>query len=569
MTHGKDFALFFASLLVAVGPLVASCAPAASPAPTAKPAAKAEPTAAAKAAATTPATGPTATPKPAADQPRPGGVLTRTNPEDPAHLDVHQATAVSAQLGLANVYNGLVRFAPVDVNKVIPDIAERWEVSADARVFTFRLRQGVKWHDGKPFTSEDARFSLERMAFWKENKIISPRGGAMLSGVEKVETPDANTVKVTLKYPSASFLGNAASGWVLVLPKHVLQAKGDMKKDAIGTGPFKWKSWNFGVSQELVKNPDYFMKGLPYLDGVTIYPIKDESTRFAAFRTGQVRMTGIASKALTHAQAAQVRKEMGDKVVVVTHPAAMRHLFFMNFKKKPWDDIRVRQAIDLAFDRQAALAVNSGVGMLGAAMHPKGAWGIPEDEMAKMPGFGQPKDRDIAKAKSLLAEAGYPSGFKTEVIIRTGGISEAEGVVAKDHLAKIGVDVSLKIVDSATHHSRLDQHDFDSSFLLASDPTDDPDAIFSAYYITGGSMNFGQFSDKQVDELFAKQTAMLDEAERKKVVIDIQKRILELAAYSIVFWDAYNMGFWREVRGYKPGFGPYTHNSLDRVWLAK
>ncbi|MBI2906155.1 MAG: hypothetical protein HYX92_00720 [Chloroflexi bacterium] len=548
---------------------VASCAPAAAPAPTPRPTsapAKAE-TPAAKPVA--PASTPAATPKPAADQPRYGGVLTRANPEDPPNLDVHQASSVNAQLPLANIYNGLVRYDPADVNKVIPDITEKWEVSPDGKVYTFSLQKGVKWHDGRPFTSEDAKFSLERMAFWKEHKIVSPRGGALLSPVEKVDAVDPNTLKVTLKYPSASFLENAASGFVLMLPKHVIQAKGDMKKDAVGTGPFKFKDWSLGVSFEVVKNPDYFVKGLPYLDGVKVFPIKDDATRLAAFRTGQIRMTGIASKALTHTEAERVRREMPDKATVVSHPAAMRYLLFFNSKKKPWDDIRVRQAVDLVFDRKAAIAINTNVGVLGASLHPTGKWGIPEDDMAKRPGYRQPKDQDVAKAKSLLTEAGYADGFKTTMLVRSGTVSEQQGVVAKDQLGKIGINVSLDVRESAVWQDRSNRHDFEISSLPASDPTDDPDATFSAYYITGGSRNFGEFSDKQIDDLFKKQAATLDEKERKKLVLQIQERILELALYPVIFWDVYNMGYWNEVRGYKPGFGPYTHNNLDRVWLAR
>ncbi|MBI2909105.1 MAG: ABC transporter substrate-binding protein [Chloroflexi bacterium] len=553
---------FFAPCsLVAFAFLLSGCAPVS--APVASPALGIPPVPAAAAPAPSPAS------KPSVEQPRYGGILTRANPEDPPNLDMHQASSVSVQLALANVYNGLIRLDPVELEKVIPDLAERWDVSPDGKSYTFHLRKGVSWHDGKPFTAEDARFSLERVAFWKEHKIVSPRSGQLVSALQKVDVADASSIRITLKYPNASFLGNMAAGWVVMVPRHVVEAKGDLKKDAVGTGPFKWKQWNLGVSHELTKNSDYFLKGLPYLDGIRVYVIKDDSTRFAAFRTGQVKMTGIASKALNHGQAEMLRKEMSDKIAVISHPAAVRYMLLMQSKRKPWDDIRVRQALDLGFDRKAAITINYNVGMIGAAMHPKGVWGIPEEEMARRPGYRQPKEEDVARAKSLLTEAGYASGFKTQVLVRKGVESEQQGVVIKDQLARIGIEATLDVRDSADNQDRVNRRDFDLHSRIFTDPLDDPDTTFSAYYVTGGSMNYGEFSDKTIDELFAKQAAMLDQKARKEVVLDIQRRILDQVMYFVLFWDTYNLGFWKEVRGYMPGFGPYSHNNLDHVWLAK
>lgn len=150
--------------------------------------------------------------------------------------------------------------------------------------------------------------------------------------------------------------------------KHVIQAKGDMRRDAIGTGAFKLKNYMAGTVIELVKNPEYFLRGRPYLDGIRIYPIMDPATAFAAFRTGRVKMTAMASRGLSHAEAALVRKDMADTAVVHSHPSFMRHLLLLKVTKPRWDDIRVRKAIDLALDRQAPIKVNFDTGSIGAAM---------------------------------------------------------------------------------------------------------------------------------------------------------------------------------------------------------
>ncbi|MBI2907455.1 MAG: hypothetical protein HYX92_07380 [Chloroflexi bacterium] len=550
--------------LTALGLLAASCAPAAPPAPA--PQATAAPS-----KLETPAAKPPAAPSPSpkAAGPRSGGVLPRANADDPPHLDIHQVSSISANLSLTNVYNALLRLDPANVDKAIPDLAEKWTLDPDGKTYTFRLREGVKWHDGKPFTSADVKFSLDRMAFWKEHKIVSPRGGALLSAVEKVEVLDPSAVKVSLKYPSGSFLGNLSAGWVLMLPRHIEEARGDLKKDAVGTGPFKWKAWNLGSSIELTKNPDYFLKGLPYLDGITIYAIRDDATRFAAFRTGRVRMTTMTSQALTHVQADKVRQEMADRAVVITHPTALRFLLFMPSKRKPWDDVRVRQAVHLAFDRKAALAVNYGMGVGGAALHPNGAWGIPEDDIAKRPGFRQPKDADVATARRLLAEAGYQNGFKTRFLVLSLGTVQRQGEVVRDQLAQIGIDAALELQPGATFYDRMDRHDFDLGLFSPAEAVDDPDSILTGYYVTGAPRNFGEFSDREIDELSRKQAAMMDVTERRKVVLQAQERILELGMYVVLFWDSYNVAFWKEVRGFKPGFGGFNLNNLDHVWLDK
>lgn len=553
------------AVLTVLGLMLANCAPT-----PASPSAKSV-SSPVKAADATPTTvqpdAPTPTPKSEGTQPRYGGILTRSHTEDPPTLDIHQELSANAHLSLANVYNGLVRFDTVDLDKVAPELADSWEVSPDGKSFTFKVHPGVKWQDGTPLTVDDVKFSLERMAFWKEHRIVSPRGGAMLRLVEKVEAPDSSTVKITLKSPSGAFMRNMASGWVLIMPKHVIQAKGDMKKDAVGSGAFKWKGISPGVVVDLVKNEDFFVRGLPYLDGIRIFTIKDDATRLAAFRTGRIKMTGIASRALTHAQAEMVKKELSDKVQVVTHSAVMRSLIFTNIKKTPWNDVRVRKAVDLAFDRQAAIKINFGKGMIGGAFDPSGMWGIEEKEMVKKPGYRQPKEPDLEQALKEMAEAGYANGFKTRMLVNAGGLTESRGVVARDQLARIGIQVELEVLDGGSVQARLNKHDFDMTSNNRSDPGDDPD-VFASYFVTGGSTNYGEFSDSRIDELFEKQSSILDVKERQKVAFEIQERLLELAPMSIVFWDMYNLGFWQDVKGYMPGRGAYSHNNLDHVWLS-
>ncbi|MBI2906633.1 MAG: ABC transporter substrate-binding protein [Chloroflexi bacterium] len=517
--------------------------------------------------AVTPSGMPSPTPKPAADQPGYGGIVTKSTNRDAASFDVQREQGQDASATLFNVYQGLVRVHTTEHKKIVPELAEKWELSADGRVYTFKFYGGVKWHDGKPLTMEDVKYSLERMHNPKAFNTVSPRGQGLLAAMESAEVVNEDTIRITTKYPSASFLGSLASGWVAIEPKHILVAKGDMRRDLIGTGPFKLKRFNPDISLELEKNPNYHVKGLPYLDGIQFFTIKDAATRFSAFRTGKVLMTFDGSAGLTPPEADIVRREMSDRAVVYEHDSQGRINVTFNMNRKPWNDVRVRKAVDLALDRQAAIRINGNRGVIGSIY--VGPWGMKSDELAKLPGYRQPKDADLAEARKLLAEAGYPNGFKTTLVYRTGGATEQQGVIRKDQLARIGIDVELMPMEYAAVLERAQRRNFDLLAINWTDNMDDPDEALYTYYYTGGGRNYGDFSDKEIDALIDKQARTVDAEARKVILAEVQRRIMAQAPMPISFWDVWQTGVWRQVKGYNPGPGIHPWGKLEGVWLAK
>lgn len=556
-----------ASCLVVLTLLLGACVqPTAQPSTTSQPisASKIAETPASKPAAT--AAPPSSTTKPATDQARYGGVLTRPMNRDVPNFDIQQGQGADVSQTLTNIYEGLVRLDPIEHTKVVPELAESWKVSADGKVYTFEFGKGIKWHDGKAFTMEDVKYSLDRMHEPKAFNTISPRGQGLLEAMDSAEIVGENTVKITTKYPSASFLPGIATGWVAIEPKHILVEKGDMKKDAVGTGPFRLKQFNPDVSLELVKNQDYHVKGVPYLDGVTIFTIKDAATRFSAFRAGKVRMSFVGSAGLTPTEGEIVRKEMADVATVQEYRAQARYTLAFNLKDKPWNDVRVRKAVDLAFDRQAAIKVHGKAYMGSIFVTP---WGMDLSELAKLPGYRQPKDADIAEAKKLLAEAGYPDGFKTVLLSQAGGAREAQAVVAKDQLAKIGIDARLDLVEYATVLDRAVKRSFDVFLINWVDNTGDPDETLYTYYATGGSRNYGDFSDKDIDALIQKQAQTIDEGARKAILAEIEKKLMDQVPMVIVLWEFWEIGTWKEVKNFSQGNGIHPWGKYDRIWLAK
>lgn len=554
MQTGK---LLIAVNLLLIGPLLINCAE------------DAAPTAVAKATGTPRASpaAPTPTAKPEPEQPRYGGTLTRILHEDPPGFDVHQQPSSAAMVPVAPCYSSLVQYDPLDPYKIVGELAERWDISPDGKVYTFNLHKGVRFHDGKPMTAEDVQFSLDRIR--KPPKgTLSPRAD-MLRAIDAIETPDTNTVKINLEYPFSPLLAHLAMGWMLVLPKHVLVEKGDMQKVVVGTGPFKFKSYSPGVEVDLIKNPDYFVQGRPYLDGIRGYMLRDVSTRFAAFRTRQVLITRQAN-GLTPGQAQIARAQLTGATVGETELAAY-WLVYMNMRKPPWNDVRVRKAVHLAVDRQSAIRViEEGFGRIGNFAGTE-EWGTPVSEVLKMPGFRPQKDADIAEAKRLLAEAGYPNGFKTSLVFRTPGtFYETGATFIKGQLAAINVDVALEPKETAAYLV-VTMGSVDYEMVMHKDAINvpDPDNTLVNYFGSGNPRNLSHYRNSKVDELLQKQGRSLDRAERKALIGEIEKILFDEVPRVQVIWAPYLMGWWNDLRDYRPGATIYTNKKRQDVWLAR
>lgn len=560
--RGRDLIAVFLAIVVLA---MVSCSPASAPQAKATTPPVATPSGTETQVAAKPSA-PTPTTQPVADS-RSGGVVAKGLYGDPASFDLQRESGANESSTLFNVYQGLVRLDPVQRQKIIPELAEKWDVSSDGRTYTFKFFKGIKWHDGQAFTMQDVQHSLGRMQNPKDYNTIAPRGQGLLAAMDTVEIAGGDAVRITTKYPSASFLLNLAVGWVVIAPKHILDAKGDMRRDLIGTGAFRLKAFNPNVSLELERNKDYYIKGAPYLDGIRFYTIKDDATRFSAFRTGKIQITFSGSKGLTPVDAEIVKKEMTGRATVYEHDAQTRYALVFNMKRESWSDVRVRKAVDLAFDRQAAIKVNGNRGHIGSIY--VDPWGMKADELQKLPGYRQPKDADLAEAKRLLSEAGYPNGFKTTLLYQAGGAREAQSVVAKDQMAKIGIEADLVVLEQAAVFDRMTRGAFDTVAITWLDNTGDPDEALYTFYLTGGSRNYMGFSDKEVDDLIQKQSRTLDVESRKTTLSQIEKKIMDQVPMVIAFWDSFQTGAWNQVQNFRPGPGIHPWFKFDQMWLSR
>jgi len=505
----------------------------------------------------------------AADTPRRGGVLLAAIGAEPPSLDPHQeGTFANIQL-VAPCYSTLLQFDPLSFPKIIGDLATEWKIAPDGRTYTFKIHQGVRFHDGSTLTAADVKASYD--------KIISPPPGvrsfrkSSFTAVERVEAPDAGTVVFTLKFPSASLLANLASPWNVIYPKKYLdQDPNYFKMRVIGSGPFKFKNYTRGSTFEGERNPDYFVKGRPYLDGYRFFISTETSVRAAAVRSGRAY---IEFRDLPGADVEAIKKQLGDKVAVQETPVSAHWGIAVNNNLKPFNDVRVRKALTLGLDRYTMSRVLyplNGLKQIGGLMRPGSGWEMPEAELQKLPGFSRDAEKNRAEAKRLLAEAGYPNGLK--VVLKNRNIRlpyQDFAVFVIQEWRKIGVEIEHRPLETAAWFA--DGRDTGNFELIVFPPVefmDDAD-LWLGIYTTGDSRNWGRFSDPKVDDLFARQARTLDPVERKKLVTEAEKIVLENVYYLPGLWWTRNLVHWAKVKNYVGPPNYYSNQKLQDVWLAE
>ncbi|MBI2907150.1 MAG: ABC transporter substrate-binding protein [Chloroflexi bacterium] len=552
MKRGNPFVAATFLLIVALG-----CAPAAAPS-------GAVPTAAEGPATKAPA--PSLTPKPAVQQPKYGGTLLLVNKTEPYHFDLHQESSIGVVFPLAPAYSLVIQNDPLDENRMIGDLAKSWEVSADGLTYTFHINEGVKFHDGALLTSRDVKFNIDRI-------VSPPRGTVSLRkelfrALEKVEATDPATLKIALKYPQASFLQLLALPYNVVFAPSVIEKKGDMKRDVMGTGPFKFSNYVDRISFSVKRNPDYFIKGRPYLDGITVYSIFDGRTRIAAWQTKRVHALPLSAD-LTPAEATEVkRREPSSTMHARTNPSMMA--IIPNTQVKPWGDARVRQAVNLAVDRESGGKMIRGGYFPGYGYTmPGGKWSLPENELMEMPGFRKSKDQDIAEAKRLLAEAGYPRGFRLRLSTNPQAHNSETAEFGKDQLAKIGITADIDVQDSAALRRTLVEGLFEALAYNDSSAVDDPDVLLGEVFLTGSPKNWGKWSSSKYDALYGEQSKTMDTQKRLELVWEMQRLLHREAPRVIVAWARRFAVMWPEVKGWTPASSHFLNNKFQDVWLDK
>jgi len=501
--------------------------------------------------------------------PKRGGTLTIAFGVTTSNYDMQQGAANAV---LCHMYNNLIRLNIVDgLKTIVPDLAEKWDMTPDGLNYTFKLRSGVQFHDGAVLTSADVVATYNRM--------ISPPMGIVsllkdrFSNVSKVEAVDPLTVRFTLSQPSAIFLLVLTDTTQAIYAKKTLDANNnDLRKVQVapGTGPFMFKSYKEAEAWTLVKNPNYWNKDLPYLDTLQLIHVAAWSDRGTAVLTGQADMSWNVSKETWDEGA---KKSDTTKTNRVGSFGAYEVI--INTKQKPFDDPRVRRAINLALNKQGlieAFSTQEQIDLSRWVPH-GGEFATPRDKIATIPGYRADKTQDIADAKKLLADAGFPNGIPGVELLSASVAPHAEVMAPaiQDQLKRtLNIEIKIRVAE----RSILVESEKAGRFTLVLDTPSGPLADFSpianTYFKTGGSQNFGSYSNAKFDDLLKQSDAESDSMKRR-VLLDQMQDMLDqdppwlFIGYTdhLLMWRSYVKGLALDKRAIS------EWSRVDTAWLDK
>jgi peptide/nickel transport system substrate-binding protein len=501
--------------------------------------------------------------------PRSGGELTFVVSAEPPSYDGHRETSFALIHPVAPHYSTLLRIDVKNDYKVVGDLAESWTISQDGKTYTFKLRDGVKFHNGDALTSADVKATLDRIVNPPQG-VVSARKGAY-AAIDKIEAPDAKTVVVRLKWAEASMLANLASPWNFVYNAKKLQEDPRFpEKNILGTGPFTFVEHVPGSHWVAKKNPGYFMKGLPYLDGYRAVFIRNSAANVAAVRSGQAL---IEFRGYSPAQRDDIVKALGNRATVQESPWTCQLTVVFNNEKKPFDDVRVRKALSMAIDRWQGSQVLSKIAIVkevGGVLRPGSEFAATEAELVEMPGYGKDIERARTEARRLLKEAGQESlkfVFKNR---DTQMPYEPVGIFLVDQWRRVGVTAEHRPQETAQFSSDLRSGNYEASMDFACDYADEPDLQLFKYISAEKSpANYARYRDATLDDLYLKQARASSDAERRKLVRQFESRVLDQAYQVPTIWWQRIVPHHAKVKGWQVSSSHYLGQDLRDVWLSE
>ena len=510
-----------------------------------------------------------------AAEPKRGGTLTFTYHPEPTALSTIATTAVPVALVSTKIFESLLEYKGPELTP-LPGLAQSWNVSEDGKTVTFKLRSDVKWHDGKPFTSEDVKFSVEKLAL-----PFHSRGKVYFGELAGVDTPDPHTVVFKLNNPVPYFLRAFQPSETPMLPHHILGTldlsdaknvrQSDFMQKPIGTGPFRFKEWRKGSHITLERNADYWKKDRPYLDQIIFRVIPDGAARSIALETGEIDLAPMNA-----VPQADIKRLADLPQIQLSNEGAegLGPLLWLeiNLREKPLSDVRVRKAISMALDRKRIVDViwfGQGKPATGPIVSANPAF---YNKALK------PFEYNIAAANKLLDEAGYPRGaggvrFKmTQHFTPYGESFVRLAEYTKQELSKLGIEVETQSLDLGgwlravyTDWSYQMTNNFTHNY---SDPAIGVQRAFVSTNIRRGASftNSMGYKNPRVDELFEKSSTEMNEAKRKEMLDEIQAILHDELPVIFLVEIAYSHLYNKRVHGLiTNGISMYTN--WDSVWV--
>lgn len=469
-----------------------------------------------------------------------GGVLKIYHRDNPPSASIHEEATTSTVTPFMALFNNLVvydqRVAQNSEQSIVPDLAKSWRWNADMTELTFELREGVTWHDGRPFTARDVACTFDMLAGDRPEKMLRNPRKEWYRNLKAVSTRNDHEVTLHLARPQPSILSMLASGYSPIYPCHISLSQ--MRKKPIGTGPFKLASFLEFQSIRLVRNPDYWKKGRPYLDAIEFTLPNSPATAILSFVAGRFDMTFPWE--VTPADM---------KVIKRSAPAAMCETTSMNLNinllinrtAPPFDNADMRRALMLALDRKAFVdTLTEATAEIGGTMQPSGGgvWGLPADRLEAVPGFGPDTDRNRIEARVLMEKQGYGPDKRLPLKLSTRGIplyTDSAALLIRQ-LKEVYIDAELDVVETSLWFARLSRKDYVVGLNATGNGVDDPDQTFYENFACKSARNYTGYCNPEIEKLFDAQSTEIDAQKRRQLVHEIDARLLADGARPPITW---------------------------------
>ena len=503
-----------------------------------------------------------------------GGILKMPHGDSPASMSILEESTIIAEGPMMAVFNNLVMFdqhvAQNSMATIVPDLATSWSWDDAKITLTFKLRDGVKWHDGVPFTAADVKCTWDLLTGKGEAKLrVNPRK-SWYQNLDSVTTNGDLEASFHLKRPQPAFILFLASGWSPVYPCHVPPAQ--MRQHPIGTGPFKFVEFKPNEYIKLTRNPDYWKPGRPYLDGIEYTIIKNQSTWILALGAKQFDRTGpgfIAPALMKEIKGAAPEMECridswNTTRTLITNRAA-----------PPFDNPDLRKAMALALDRSEFIKIiGEGEGLVGATMQPPsdGVWGMPSDMLKTLPGYDPDIEKNRAQAREIMRKLGYGPDKHLAVTVTTRNVASYRdpSVILIGQLKDIWIDGTLNAIDTTQWYPTVMRKDYTVAFTVTETGLDDPDQMFYENYYCGSDRNYTGYCDKDTDTLIDRQSIETDPNKRKELVWQIERRLADDAGRPIIWHPRQVTCSYPYVKGITVGVNsPYNLWRMEDAWLDR
>ncbi|HEY1796116.1 MAG TPA: ABC transporter substrate-binding protein [Stellaceae bacterium] len=516
-----------------------------------------------------------ALPAAAEETPKHGGTLTYLIPADaPPSFDGHRESTYATVHATAPFYSVLIRINPDNPSSTTDFVCdlctEMPKPTDDGKTYTFKIRDGVKFHDGSPLSADDVAASWQEIVHAPAGKTSARQAFYVM--VDKVAAPDPHTVVFRLKFATSAFLPALADPFAYIYEKRLLDKDPHWyEKNVMGSGPFKFVSYEAGQSIKGERNPDYYHPGLPYLDRFVGVFAPKLATRIDAIRADRAAME---FRSMPPSARDQLVKELGDKITVQNSDWNCGNLLTYNHKKKPFDDVRVRRALSLAIDQWKggpALSKIAIVKTVAGIVFPGSPLAATKEELEQIPGFWPDIEKSRAEAKRLLKEAGAEN-LSFEMLNRdVDQPFKYIGTFVVDEWSKIGLHVTQKVVPTGPWFEGMRTGNFDVTLEANCQSVVNPLLDVGKYLPhTVFTENYGQYEDEHEIEIYDKMLHEPDPAKQRVLMREFEKWVLDTQAHElpITFWYR-TVPYRSYVKGWKISPSHFVNQDLATIWLDK